>query len=416
MRHATLRPDLPSHLLPPPNQQQANDEIEPQRHSSVEKPNTSKRLIDRNSATEKRRHSRDEFGDDDVPDFDLIKAAAVNCDFVHIDDLSRQQQYSKHTAQSAGSKRRKTNQGSRVEQTEEPPAVRLENGRWPCKHRCKDKTACKHLCCRDGLDAPPKVSKHGTAMKSALPQHDHRQFGKQQSVEKSFAKQEANLRFMVSDSARDAIEDIDLTESTHVKRSHHLPEQPSKIDEQVEHTNFDFDPWTTIEDDHDVFEELNELPSDPQPAPKCQSPLPSPSGLDLETETEIVLLQNAQSKPPAQPAAGSMPDKSNTLFCNNSSGSNGGSALRSPEFATCEHETFNLSPTKEADSLREDVQAPSVKQAPDPEFDSRESGVERDAPDELAGRANKENERAQPSLEGVEKWLLEEFGDIVKVV
>ena len=53
---------------------------------------------------------------------------------------------------------------------------KLANGRWACKHTCKDKTSyvkprvlqmcksekdvsCKHLCCRDGLERMPKPSK-----------------------------------------------------------------------------------------------------------------------------------------------------------------------------------------------------------------------------------------------------------------
>ncbi|KAL4892692.1 Sec63 Brl domain-containing protein [Aspergillus ambiguus] len=35
--------------------------------------------------------------------------------------------------------------------------TRLDNGRWACNHKCKDKTT--HLCCREGLDKPPRVSK-----------------------------------------------------------------------------------------------------------------------------------------------------------------------------------------------------------------------------------------------------------------
>ncbi|KAL2813052.1 Sec63 Brl domain-containing protein [Aspergillus cavernicola] len=34
-----------------------------------------------------------------------------------------------------------------------------ENGRWACGHKCKDKTTCKHLCCREGLAHPPKVTR-----------------------------------------------------------------------------------------------------------------------------------------------------------------------------------------------------------------------------------------------------------------
>ncbi|KAL4942666.1 hypothetical protein BDV06DRAFT_211637 [Aspergillus oleicola] len=35
--------------------------------------------------------------------------------------------------------------------------VSLGNGRWACNHKCKDKTSCKHLCCREGLTNPPKL-------------------------------------------------------------------------------------------------------------------------------------------------------------------------------------------------------------------------------------------------------------------
>ncbi|OJJ98050.1 hypothetical protein ASPACDRAFT_31738 [Aspergillus aculeatus ATCC 16872] len=46
---------------------------------------------------------------------------------------------------------------AKTSDVEEPTP--MENGRWACNHRCKDKTVCKHFCCRDGLDKPPKASK-----------------------------------------------------------------------------------------------------------------------------------------------------------------------------------------------------------------------------------------------------------------
>ncbi|CAI7572064.1 unnamed protein product [Penicillium glandicola] len=36
---------------------------------------------------------------------------------------------------------------------------RLANGKWACNHKCKDKTSCKHFCCREGLEKPPKPPK-----------------------------------------------------------------------------------------------------------------------------------------------------------------------------------------------------------------------------------------------------------------
>ncbi|KAH7107592.1 Sec63 Brl domain-containing protein [Auriculariales sp. MPI-PUGE-AT-0066] len=38
------------------------------------------------------------------------------------------------------------------------PLKRLD-GKYDCNHSCKDKTACRHMCCRDGLDKPPKTNK-----------------------------------------------------------------------------------------------------------------------------------------------------------------------------------------------------------------------------------------------------------------
>lgn len=34
--------------------------------------------------------------------------------------------------------------------------VKLANGNYRCNHACKDKMACRHLCCREGMPKPPK--------------------------------------------------------------------------------------------------------------------------------------------------------------------------------------------------------------------------------------------------------------------
>ncbi|KAF3101005.1 Sec63 [Orbilia oligospora] len=33
------------------------------------------------------------------------------------------------------------------------------DGKWDCNHRCADKSVCRHLCCREGLDKRPKLKK-----------------------------------------------------------------------------------------------------------------------------------------------------------------------------------------------------------------------------------------------------------------
>ncbi|KAJ5505400.1 Helicase C-terminal [Penicillium expansum] len=45
------------------------------------------------------------------------------------------------------------------EPVDEYEPVRLANGKWACNHKCKDKTSCKHFCCREGLEKAPKPPK-----------------------------------------------------------------------------------------------------------------------------------------------------------------------------------------------------------------------------------------------------------------
>ncbi|KAI5841329.1 Sec63 Brl domain-containing protein [Morchella snyderi] len=40
----------------------------------------------------------------------------------------------------------------------------LPNGNYVCRHRCGDKKKCKHFCCRDGLEKPPKQLKRKKSM------------------------------------------------------------------------------------------------------------------------------------------------------------------------------------------------------------------------------------------------------------
>ncbi|KZV62156.1 P-loop containing nucleoside triphosphate hydrolase protein [Peniophora sp. CONT] len=54
----------------------------------------------------------------------------------------------------AGSSKSKASSSQRVEAQANAPQ-KLPNGKYSCNHSCKDKTACRHLCCREGLDKPP---------------------------------------------------------------------------------------------------------------------------------------------------------------------------------------------------------------------------------------------------------------------
>jgi ATP-dependent DNA helicase HFM1/MER3 len=109
--------------------------------------------------------STDEFGDGDIDDEELVEASFHDLDFDHIDNYANPTDKitRNNTAKNASSKEKsrpkQTAQG--CDDVEQEPR-RLENGNWACNHPCKDKQACKHLCCKDGMAKPPKktVSKY----------------------------------------------------------------------------------------------------------------------------------------------------------------------------------------------------------------------------------------------------------------
>ncbi|KAK1227235.1 ATP-dependent DNA helicase MER3 [Marasmius sp. AFHP31] len=59
-------------------------------------------------------------------------------------------------------------QSAATENPSEPE--QLPNGNYRCNHSCKDKTACRHLCCREGLPKPSKPSKTQASSTHKSPQ------------------------------------------------------------------------------------------------------------------------------------------------------------------------------------------------------------------------------------------------------
>lgn len=94
-----------------------------------------------------------DFDDADIDDTDLITAATGGFD--DIDDLPATPP---QTQVNVGKKRKISEERpTRTEHAVVPK--QWPDGRWECQHSCKDKTACKHLCCRDGLEDKPRLSK-----------------------------------------------------------------------------------------------------------------------------------------------------------------------------------------------------------------------------------------------------------------
>jgi len=156
LRYAELKPDLPAYLFPPPRarilqQQPAQD---PGNLERVGGPPA------KESSTSPATLEDDEFAEGEIDDQAMVNAAA-GTDFNHIDHLDMDLNG------------RKTNSGlqGREKRGAEQPAwnpERLDNGKFGCNHKCKDKTICKHMCCRDGVDKAPKPPKNAFVSAASL--------------------------------------------------------------------------------------------------------------------------------------------------------------------------------------------------------------------------------------------------------
>lgn len=88
----------------------------------------------------------EQFDMGDVDDADLL-AAEEQTGFRRLEEVLE-------TSTKNPSKRKATQQPMEESETRRRP-----NGRFDCNHQCKDKSACKHECCKNGLEKPPKPPK-----------------------------------------------------------------------------------------------------------------------------------------------------------------------------------------------------------------------------------------------------------------
>lgn len=172
MRSAILQPDVPPHVF-------LTSKTTESSNTQSGKP-ISKRTSSKSQIGSKRKASVtgfDEFDDAGIDDADL--ALAENGGFENIDDFDDEP---RPYASTLRKKQRKSN-AHNVETTALEPR-QLANGKWACNHNCKDKTSCKHLCCREGLHKKPKPSKAKTSKKEAENSADPKQTQLSLSVSK----------------------------------------------------------------------------------------------------------------------------------------------------------------------------------------------------------------------------------------
>lgn len=148
LRYAELKPELPAHLFPTLSTKSQRQQPELDR-GDLER--IDGRLAEEASHTSLATLEDEEFAQDEINDQDMVHAAA-GVDFNHIDYLDVDPDGRKTKPRLLSRERIDAKQ---VAWSPE----RLDNGKWACNHKCKYKTTCKHLCCRDGVDKAPKPPK-----------------------------------------------------------------------------------------------------------------------------------------------------------------------------------------------------------------------------------------------------------------
>ncbi|KAH8636337.1 ATP binding protein [Alternaria alternata] len=160
----------------------------------------------------------EDFGDGDLDDDTLVGASLRGFDFDQIENYAepiatvsqRNTEKSKPAkAKDAGKSKNITRplDAGPGDKDEEP--VQLANGKWACNHACKDRLACKHLCCKDGMDKPPKKK----AMVKRIPSGEDRSEPTQKAPVSKGKQTQTKLQLTASKRKVSAsIDELDLTQ------------------------------------------------------------------------------------------------------------------------------------------------------------------------------------------------------------
>ena len=101
----------------------------------------------------------DEFSGGDIDDLDMV-AAATGTNFGHINEYEKR-------AKGPSDVLVTNNKGRKDPMQTAGNPERLSNGKYACNHKCKDKSSCKHMCCREGIDKAPKTSRKASTAAAA---------------------------------------------------------------------------------------------------------------------------------------------------------------------------------------------------------------------------------------------------------
>jgi len=189
--------------------------------------NTSKRRAEPVRPVRRRSTTSDDFGDDGIDDDELRKISVPlgDLEFEHIDNFANpmdaitRKNTTKNKSANAKSQMKPANPSAH-DDDQEP--VQLANGKWACNHSCKDKNACKHLCCKDGMDKPPKK----TAPKRRSSDEHETQPAHKSSTQKMPQKQSKLQLTAPKRKISSAIETLDLTQQEKKKKADYANNGP----------------------------------------------------------------------------------------------------------------------------------------------------------------------------------------------
>ncbi|CAN9315184.1 unnamed protein product [Alternaria alternata] len=160
----------------------------------------------------------EDFGDGDLDDDTLVGASLRGFDFDQIENYAdpiatvsqKNTEKSKPAkAKDAGKSKNITRPLDAVPGDKDEEPVQLANGKWACNHACKDRLACKHLCCKDGMDKPPKKK----AMIKRIPSREDRPEPTQKAPVSKGKQTQTKLQLTASKRKVSAsIDELDLTQ------------------------------------------------------------------------------------------------------------------------------------------------------------------------------------------------------------
>jgi ATP-dependent DNA helicase HFM1/MER3 len=186
----------------------------PPQRSQHQRPTSNMSVRRNENANGKRKLSSgtESFDDDGIDDDELVQAALGDLDFDHIENYSNPTDAITRKSTSKNNKAKGKGVAKPTEKTNEEndnEPRQLENGKWACNHKCKDKDICKHLCCREGTDKPPK--KHAMR-KSAQTNETLSQTSTKNKREKG-KKTQTTLQLTASKRKTSAaVEELDMTQ------------------------------------------------------------------------------------------------------------------------------------------------------------------------------------------------------------